>query len=61
MDEFIISIFYDIDNFCKELKIFFEYRDNADNSYDSRYWEEPFVKHQDVIAQLFSFNVKWMR
>lgn len=29
--------------------------DNADNSYDSRYWEEPFVKHQDVIAQLFSF------
>lgn len=27
--------------------------DNADNSYDSRYWEEPFVKHEDVIAQLF--------
>lgn len=29
--------------------------DNADNSYDSRYWEEPFVKHQDVMAQLYSF------
>ena len=27
--------------------------DNADSSYDSRYWEEPFVKHEDVIAQLF--------
>ena len=23
--------------------------DNADNSYDSRYWEEPFVKHEDAI------------
>ena len=29
--------------------------DNADNSCDSRYWEEPFVKHQDVMAQLYSF------
>lgn len=25
MDEMIISVFYDIDNFCKELKIFFEH------------------------------------
>ncbi len=25
MDEIIISVFYDIDNFCKELKIFFEH------------------------------------
>ena len=23
--------------------------DNADNSCDSRYWEEPFVKHEDAI------------
>ena len=30
--------------------------DNADYSYDSRYWEEPFVKHQDVMAQLYSFK-----
>lgn len=52
MDEFIISIFYDIDNFCKELKIFFEYRDNADNSYDSRYWEEPFVGEGDMVAKV---------
>ena len=29
--------------------------DNADNSCDSRYWKEPFVKHQDVMAQLYSF------
>lgn len=31
MDEIIISIFYDIDNFCKELKKYFEhfrYRSN---------------------------------
>lgn len=26
MDEMIISVFYDIDNFCKKLKIFFEHR-----------------------------------
>lgn len=25
MDEFILSIFYDIDNFCKELKNYFEH------------------------------------
>lgn len=25
MDEFIISVFYDIDNFCKELKNYFEH------------------------------------
>lgn len=26
--------------------------DNADNSYDSRYWEDPFVKEEDVVAKL---------
>ena len=25
MDEIIISVFYDIDNFCKELKKYFEH------------------------------------
>ena len=28
--------------------------DNADNSYDSRYWEDPFVSKRDVVAKLFS-------
>ena len=28
--------------------------DNADNSYDSRYWENPFVKEEDVVAKLIS-------
>lgn len=26
--------------------------DNTENSYDSRYWENPFVSHEDVIAKL---------
>lgn len=28
--------------------------DNVDNSYDSRYWENPFVKEEDVVAKLIS-------
>ena len=28
--------------------------DNADSSYDSRYWENPFVKEEDVVAKLIS-------
>lgn len=27
--------------------------DNADNSYDSRYWLNPFVSKDDVVAKLF--------
>lgn len=27
--------------------------DNAGNSYDSRYWEEPFVREEDVVAKIF--------
>ncbi len=26
--------------------------DNADSSYDSRYWDDPFVKKADVVAKL---------
>lgn len=26
--------------------------DNVENSYDSRYWENPFVREEDVIAKL---------
>lgn len=31
--------------------------DNADNSYDSRYWEKPFVKKGDVVAQIILMNM----
>ena len=27
--------------------------DNADDSWDSRYWEEPFVNIQNIVARLF--------
>ena len=27
--------------------------DNADDSWDSRYWEEPFVNNQNIVARLF--------
>ena len=26
--------------------------DNAENSLDSRYWEEPFVREKDIVAKL---------
>lgn len=26
--------------------------DNSDNSYDSRYWDDPFVKKEDIIAKV---------
>ena len=26
--------------------------DNAENSHDSRYWADPYVSHEDVIAKL---------
>lgn len=30
--------------------------DNADRSYDSRYWEDPFVKAEDVVAKLVLYK-----
>lgn len=32
---------------------FFVLGDNAENSYDSRYWEEMFVKETDVVAKVW--------
>lgn len=29
---------------------YYMFGDNADNSYDSRYWDEPFVSEEDVIT-----------
>ena len=31
---------------------FYVLGDNADNSYDSRYWDNPFVSYEDVMAKL---------
>ena len=30
--------------------------DNADNSYDSRYWENPFVPYEDILAKVIGTN-----
>ena len=31
---------------------FYVIGDNAENSYDSRYWENPFVSYEDIMAKL---------
>lgn len=38
---------YKVPNGC-----YFMLGDNTENSYDSRYWEEPFVKASDIIAKV---------
>ena len=35
------------------IEVFADYRYYAEYSDDSRYWEDPFVSHEDVIAKLF--------
>ena len=32
---------------------YFVLGDNTQNSWDSRYWEEPFISHQQIVARLF--------
>ena len=34
---------------------FYVLGDNSDNSYDSRYWSDPFVKRETVIAKLLFY------
>lgn len=35
--------------------------DNALDSYDSRYWEEPFVRKNEVVAILVSFRIGFIQ
>lgn len=32
---------------------YFVLGDNTQNSWDSRYWEDPFITHQQIVAMLF--------
>ncbi len=31
---------------------YYVFGDNADHSYDSRYWERPFVRKENVVAKI---------
>ena len=35
---------------------FYVVGDNLDNSYDSRYWKEPFVDRNDICAKVFGYK-----
>jgi len=35
---------------------YFVLGDNAQNSLDSRYWEDPFITRQDIVAMLININ-----
>ena len=35
---------------------YFVLGDNAQNSLDSRYWEDPFIPRQDIVAMLININ-----
>jgi len=35
-------------------KSYYVLGDNAENSYDSRYWEEPFVQAEDIVAKVIT-------
>lgn len=39
------------------LDAYFMLGDNSDNSYDSRYWESPYVSEEDIVAKvILPFN-----
>ena len=35
-------------------KSYYVLGDNAENSYDSRYWEEQFVQAEDIVAKVIT-------
>lgn len=40
------------ENFCLSQRCYYVLGDNAGNSLDSRYWEEPFVREADIVAKM---------
>lgn len=37
---------------CVPMDHYYVLGDNEENSYDSRYWEKPFIRSEDIIAKL---------
>lgn len=61
MDEIIISVFYDIDNFCKELKKYFEHSLIPDNEKVASFEPSSALSLSEVMTICVFFHLSGYR